>query len=513
MARQSGLRITIIDPSGTVLADSERDPATMENHGQREEVQSALQGRVGQARRQSSTLGYNSLYVAVPISDGNRVLAVARVAQPLSTVDRASEEVGRTIILGGLVSIGLAVVLAVLIARSVTGPIKELTVVAGRMARGELDRRVGNYSQDEVGQLAVAFDTMADHLKSNIKEISAERNTLAAILSSMADGLMIVDGGGKVTMANEAAGALLHASPSALEGRSYVAALRDHELTAVLRSCLEERSQQSGTAWVGPDRRFLRLVATPLRDEQSGALALLQDLTEVRRVEAVRRDFIANVSHELRTPLASLKAIVETLEEGAVAEPEVAGDFLSKMHSEVDGMAHLVGELLELSRIESGQATLRLEPASPEPVVRRAAARLRPQAVRAGLDLETQLPSELPDVRADADRIEQVLVNLIHNAIKFTPDGGRITVGARQGDGEVVLWVADTGVGIDEKDLTRIFERFYKADRSRAGGGTGLGLAIAKHIVQAHSGRIWAESTEGAGSTFYLSLPIWANEG
>jgi two-component system, OmpR family, phosphate regulon sensor histidine kinase PhoR len=426
-------------------------------------------------------------------------------------LDGAGSE-GRAILLGGLVAIGLAVVLALVVAKSVTAPIKELTAVASRMAEGDLDQRVGNYSQDEVGRLARAVETMADHLRANIKAVSAERNTLSTILSTMADGLLIVDGRGLVVMANRAAGILLQAPTSTMAGRSYVEVLRDHELTPVLRSCLEEGTQKSGTAWVGPNRRFLRLVATPLGSGQEGALAIIQDLSEVRRVETVRRDFIANVSHELRTPLTSLKAIVETLEEGAIAEPDVARDFLSKMHSEVDGIAHLVGELLELSRIESGQAALKLKALSVEMPLRRATARLEAQADRAGLRLEVQLSPELPAVRADEERIERVLVNLIHNAIKFTPPDGTVSVGAREGKGEVVVWVADTGVGIDPADLSRIFERFYKADRSRAEGGTGLGLAIVKHLIQAHGGRIWAESTEGAGSTFYFTLPVLSVE-
>jgi two-component system, OmpR family, phosphate regulon sensor histidine kinase PhoR len=508
MGRQTEVRVTIIDPSGAVLADSERDAQGMENHSQRPEVQAALRGSTGEDRRMSGTLGYDSLYVAVPVVEGAKVIAVARVSQPLSRIDQAIVEVRRAVLLGGLVATGLAVALALVIARSVTGPIKGLTAVASRMAEGELDQRVGDYSRDEVGQLARAFDTMADRLKANIKDVSAERNTLSTILSTMADGLLIVDGRGIVVMANRAAGILLQASTSGMAGRSYAEVLRDHELIPVVRGCLEEGSQKSGTAWVGSTRRFLRLVATPLGSRQEGALALIQDLSEVRRVETVRRDFIANVSHELRTPLASLKAIVETLEEGAVEEPEAARDFLSKMHSEVDGMAHLVGELLELSRIESGQVALHLEPVSAVEIAERAAARLRPQADRAGLSLSLQLPPDLSDVRADEERIERVLVNLVHNAIKFTPYGGEITLGARQGEEEVVVWVADTGVGINPADLNRIFERFYKADRARSGGGTGLGLAIAKHVVQAHGGRIWADSTEGAGSTFYLSLPV-----
>ena len=514
LARQLGAqvaaRVTIIDRTGKVLGDSDHDPSTMDNHWDRPEVATAVRGGVGTIRRSSATTGYDTLYVAVPIEEGDRLLGVARVALPLSDINGIGESIVRAIALGGLAATGLAVGLALLVAATVTRPIKELTTVAGRMSEGMLDQRVGERSQDEVGQLARAFNSMADRLRTTIKTISSERNTLAAVLSTMADGILIVDGNGRVVLANRAAGLLLRAPPSWMEGKSYVEALRDHELSAVLQRCLEQGAQQSGTAEIGPGRRYVRIVAAPLRGEQTRALALLQDLTEVRRAETVRREFIANVSHELRTPLASLKAVVETLEEGAIDEPDVAREFLSKMHVEVDGLAQLVRELLELSRIESGQAALQVEHQQVELLVRRAVERLLAQVERAGLGLSIEVAPDLPTLMVDGQRVQQVLVNLIHNATKFTPAGGHIVVGAREGEGEIVLWVSDTGVGIAAEDLPRIFERFYKADRSRSGGGTGLGLAIARHVVEAHGGRIWAESLEGRGSTFYFTLPVAA---
>lgn len=508
MAAQSGARVTIIDPNGVVLGDSESDPATMENHASRPEVAAALRGVEGRSERRSATVGYDTLYVAMPIQDGGKVLGVARIALPLDRMNRASQGIALAIVLGGLAAIALAVGLATLIARSIARPINDLTVVAGLVAGGDLTQRARSSSRSEVGRLAEAFDLMAERLESTVKTISAERNTLAGILSTMADGLLIVDGLGRVTMANRAASALLRVPESALEGRSYVEALRDHELSSVVQRCLSERAPSSGTSEVGPGRRLLRIVAAPLVGETRGALALLQDLTEVRRVEMVRRDFIANVSHELRTPLASLKAVVETLEEGAIEDHEAARDFLAKMHGEVDGLAQLVSELLELSRIESGQASLRIEPTAVDGLVRQSVERLLAQAERAGLAIGVDLPLEIPAVAADSQRVQQLLLNLIHNAIKFTPAGGRITVAARPDGDDVVFTVSDTGVGIPEEDLTRIFERFYKTDRSRSAGGTGLGLAIAKHIAQAHGGRIWAESTEGGGSRFFFTLPV-----
>jgi two-component system phosphate regulon sensor histidine kinase PhoR len=262
---------------------------------------------------------------------------------------------------------------------------------------------------------------------------------------------------------------------------------------------------------------FLQAIVTPFgyaddtppeEADAEGYLVILQDLTRIRQLETVRRDFISNVSHELRTPLAGLKALVDTLRGGAIKDRRAAKRFLKRMDSEVDALTQMVEELLELSRIESAQAPLHLAPTPVADVVLPPVDRLRPQAERAGLEYSVQLPSQLPLVMADAERARLVLINLLHNAVKFTPPGGRIVVSAHLAAGEVVVSVRDSGVGIPADDLDRIFERFYKADRARSGGGTGLGLAIAKHIVQGHGGRLWAESVEGEGSTFSFSLPL-----
>jgi two-component system phosphate regulon sensor histidine kinase PhoR len=295
-------------------------------------------------------------------------------------------------------------------------------------------------------------------------------------------------------------------------GRSFVQVVRDHELADHLESSLRapDGRPRSRIVEAGPGRRALRVVITtvPNRGERQ-ALVIQQDHTELRRLERVRRDFVANVSHELRTPLASLKALVETLEGGALDDPTAARDFLARMHVEVDGLVQLVEELLALSRLEDGRADLRPTSTPVAELVGRAVERLRPQADRAGVALAADVPADLPPVLADPARVQQVIMNLVHNAVKFTPPGGSIRVTADRWNGQVAVRVIDTGVGIDAEDLPRIFERFYKADRSRASTGTGLGLAIAKHLVLAHGGRIWAESHGlGQGSTFTFTLPV-----
>jgi len=322
----------------------------------------------------------------------------------------------------------------------------------------------------------------------------------------MSDGILVVDSDSRITSVNEAAERMLQISRGSVTGHTVAEKVRDYELDEILQRCIETKEQQSGSLEVSATKQFLLVIATPLEDE-GGCLLLLQNLTDLRRLEKMRRDFVSNVSHELRTPIASVKALAESLQEGALDDPSVAKDFLSRIDSEADKLAQMVQELGELSRIESGEAPLRKETVSIVEVIGRAVQRLKAQADRAGLDMGIHIPTDLPMVTADRDRVEQVLVNLIHNAIKFTPLGGNIQISAESEDSMIVVSVADSGVGIPADDLPRIFERFYKADKARSGGGTGLGLSIAKHIVEAHGGRIWAESTEGKGSTFYFTLP------
>ncbi|MBM4431956.1 MAG: PAS domain-containing sensor histidine kinase, partial [Chloroflexi bacterium] len=281
-----------------------------------------------------------------------------------------------------------------------------------------------------------------------------------------------------------------------------------HQIIELWQRCRDRGEEVVEQVDLDRRGRFVQAIATPLREGEEGAcLLVIQDLTEVRRLETVRRDFVSNVSHELRTPLASLKALVDTLRDGALEDPPAAQRFLDRIETEVDALAQTVQELLELSRIESGQIPLRLKPTAVDELVQLPIERLQPQAQRAEVQVLVDLPGGLPLVLADAERMHQVVTNLLHNAIKFTAAGGTITVSAATIEKDVVISVRDTGVGIPKEELPRVFERFYKVDRARSGGGTGLGLSIAKHIVQAHGGRIWVESTQGQGSTFSFSVP------
>jgi two-component system phosphate regulon sensor histidine kinase PhoR len=387
--------------------------------------------------------------------------------------------------------------------------VRRLTDVAERITQGDLDARITSWHSGEIGHLATAFNRMADKLQKQIRKRAHEKDRLNTVLYALNDGVLIVNREGHVRLLNPAAARILHTLEEYALDRTFVQAVRDHRIVEVFNRC--QQTQQEEIAVLDLEgAQFLRVVVTPfLKGRHRGHVVILQDLTRLRQLQIVRHDFIANISHELRTPLASLRALVDTLNDGAIDDPPAAQRFLQRMEVEVDALTQLVQELLELAQIESGQAPLRLQELLAAPLITSGAERLRPQAERAQLRLTIDLPADLPAVVVDPDRIQQVMVNLVHNAIKFTPPAGQITVVARpnEGAGEVTVSVCDTGVGIAPEDLPRVFERFYKADRARSGGGAGLGLAIAKHVVQAHGGRLWAESKLGKGSTFHFTLP------
>jgi len=344
---------------------------------------------------------------------------------------------------------------------------------------------------------------LSDHAK--IEELETERARLAAMLDQMTDGVMIADPAGVINFANPAAGRLFETGE--VIDRNIVEVIRQHQLIEAWRVCQESGEMQTQSVEMSDRRQFLQIVAIPDRTT-GGSLLLVQDLTRVRHLETVRRDFVSNISHELRTPLASLKALTETLQDGALEDHEAAKRFLVRIEAEVDALTQMAAELLELSRIESGQVPLELKPVSPATLLFTALDRMRMQVERAAITFSVVCPPDLPSIRADAPRLEQVLVNLIHNAVKFTPPGGQVILSAQKEEYFIRFAVQDSGVGISTEDLPRIFERFYKTDRARTSGGTGLGLSISRHIVEAHGGKIWAESEEGKGSTFFFTILI-----
>lgn len=503
-------RVTIIDPEGNVVAESHTDPTILENHLRRPEIQEAMVSGQGSNTRFSQTLQATMMYAALPVELDGELIGFARVALPIDNVEARITNLRSTIFTAALLTTIFAILLAIVIAERTARPLRRLTQVAQRMAEGDLDARLFVSSSDEVGELTRAFNHMGEQLREKVHTLGEERGRLASVLELMADGVLITDDDGRVQLINPAAAELLNTSQSEALGKSFAQVVRHYQFIELWQRCRDTGQEQVEAVEVGAQDMFVHAIVTPLPAGQPGCLIILQNLTPIRRLQTVRRDFISNISHELRTPLASLKALVETLRDVALDDPSAAEHFLDRAEEEVDDLTQMVQELLELSRIESGKVPLRLSPTALSDAILPPLERLRPQIERNALTLLIDVPPDAPSVLVDAERIAQVITNLVHNAIKFTPPNGIIRVSAdvRPQEDDIVVSISDTGVGIRAQDQPRIFERFYKADRARSGGGTGLGLAIVRHLVQAHGGAIWVESQEGEGSTFYFTLPL-----
>ncbi len=510
-----GARVTLIAADGTVLGESQEDRTQMDNHSDRVEFQQAMRNGLGSSIRYSLTVKYDMMYTAALVTANGQPAGVARVAVPLQQIEANLGYIQRTFMGTTLVATLLVAAVAFLIANTTTRPLRELTHAAQQLSAGKLHRVSVVVTQDEVGALARAFNTMAMELHAQIQALTSESSKLSAVLQQMTDGVVIVDAGGQVQLVNAAAERMFGIKEESSLGRSLAEVLRHFQLVELWQRSRESGELQEINLELGMKRLSMQGVAIPLGKALPGStLLLFQDVTRLRQLETMRRDFVSNISHELRTPLASLKALTETLQDSALEDPPAARRFLQRMETEVDSLSLMVSELLELVRIESGRVPLQYQPLAPIALLTSAVERLRLQAERAGLGLEIDCPEDLPNVLADPPRMEQVVVNLLHNAIKFTPSGGKISLSARLQEeanaGMTILFsVRDTGVGISPDDLPRIFERFYKADRARSGGGTGLGLAIARHLVEAHGGKIRAESVLGKGSTFTFTLPAF----
>lgn len=500
-------RITIVNKYGVVLGDSEENPFTIENQADSPEFIEAFSKGIGNDIRYDTSWDYNTLYVAVPVVVNSKTEGAVRVSLSLVKMDKSVESTRMIMTLVTLIAAAVTILLALQISKIITKPLTILTQASKKIADGELSQQIRITSKDEISELAKAMDQMVTRFKDMIANVTSQRDNMATILSQMSDGVFTVDRNKKVIMVNKAAERMLGVLSEKAIGHTFIEVVLDYELDGILRRCLDSGEQQAGMVSTSFNKQLLGVIATPL-PSNAGCLILLQDHTEFQRVESMRRDFVSNVSHELRTPISSLKAISETLQDGAINDPSVAKGFLDSINIEVDRLAQMVQELGELSRIESGAMPLQKKQFDIVETIEQAVERLQTQADRASLILKINVPPDLPQVFADKNLIEQVLINIIHNAIKFTSPNGSISISAKPENNNILISIADTGIGIPADDLPRVFERFYKIDKSRSSSGTGLGLAIVKHIIEAHGGRIWVESGERKGSTFHLTIPF-----
>lgn len=418
-------------------------------------------------------------------------------------VGRALMSLSIPVVIGGICAAALAHALT----RTTSRTVRTLTNAIRRLADGDLDHRVRPANADQASELASSFNLMADAIRETVRDLETEHDLLAVVMDTMADGVVVLDQQGRISLVNQAAQWLLESDVTDIEGRPLAEVVRDHDLLALAAVTASSRQIHQTEVELLHQRRFLRVIATPTSgDLGPGVLLTLQDVTDLRHLQTTRREFVSNVSHELRSPITSVRAMVDTLADGALDDRVVAIDFISRIQGEVRRMSALVDELLELSRLEGGQVSIHLAPVSLSGTAEEVVRRFRPVALDRNIDLKQRVPPDMPLVMAEEGKLDQILTNLVENAIKFTPEGGSITLSAEFDPRWVELTVVDTGVGIPREHLPHVFERFYKVDRSRREGGTGLGLAIVKHLVQAHGGDIDAASAEGEGSTFTLKL-------
>jgi two-component system phosphate regulon sensor histidine kinase PhoR len=515
LGERTATRVTLIRPDGVVIADTDQDPAAMDNHADRPEVIAAAQSPFGTLRRYSHTIQQGMLYVARAVRAEDRLIGTVRAAVPLTSIEAQVRAVRRTIAAGALIGVVVALLVGIVVARQITAPIAEMTVVAESIGRGDYARRLRLKRRDEIGVLAATLTRLGAEVTRRIATISHDQAQLRAMIAGMVEGVIAVDDEDRVLHCNQAACALLDLDPATTPGRKLWEIVRLADLVDLLGQARERH---------GPVRReivlhrngmemVLNAHATAFTLEDSGGLVVvLHDISDVRRLERIRRDFVANVSHELKTPLTSIKGYVETLLDGALFDERNNLRFLEKIDAHVVRLTDLVRDLLDLAHIEAREESLPLAPVDWRGIVEDALRRHEAALETKGLTCVLQGTNRPLAVRGERLAMTRVIDNLLDNAIKYTPSGGAVTIRLAADGALARLEVEDTGVGIPEHERERIFERFYRVDkaRSRDLGGTGLGLSIVKHCVQAMGGDVYVESRVGKGSRFTVRLALAA---
>ncbi|MFA5389483.1 MAG: ATP-binding protein [Candidatus Omnitrophota bacterium] len=519
LARELGhkikCRVTILNKRGKVLADSEKtstEALEMENHIDRPEIKAALSGLTGEEIRYSTTLKMDMLYVALPVRGGPEITGILRLALPLSDLREILFAIRKAIFFSLFFALGLAFVLGSLLTRAVIKPINKMIYASRKFSQGDFSHKIYLDSRDELGELAVTLNTMAQNLEDNINEIKVKNQHLTAILESMAEGIIVVDKDSRIVSVNPTIEKIFNISKNDLTGRSFLEAIRNNDMADIINEVLDKgRFTSRELSLVLPVQRTFQVNASPVFDKDlvSACLLVIHDITEIRKLETMRRDFVANVSHELKTPLTSIKGFTETLLEGGLDDKDNNIHFLKIIHAHAERLDKLVNDLLSLSYIESKEILLEKEVFNLREEAEKVIAGFTAQVKIKNIDIKNELDARLT-IKADRDRIEQVFTNLIDNAIKFNREKGAVSIYSLEESNRLKVVIEDSGAGIPGKDVPRIFERFYRVDkaRSRELGGTGLGLSIVKHIVELHGGTAGVESTEGLGSKFWFTLPI-----
>lgn len=502
---KTGSRITIIDSSGKVTGDSDESSERMENHSNRPEIREALISKIGSSIRFSTTMKKDFFYLAISLDDKNR-RGFLRLSMPLHDMEKAISQVRKRIIFASLTALLIAILLGLFQTKRVTRSVEEITAFSKEVAAGNLERRLFLDSKDELAELGKNISYMAEELKTRLKQSEEERHRMEAILRNMSEGVMLTDAKGRVLLCNDAIKRLFNIE-SSIEGMTFVETLRNVGMINTINRVIESEETVSHEIEVTHPKELCLMVtaipfyAYPVKEKVSGVILTLHDITRLKQLEEIRKDFVANVSHEIRTPITAIKGFAETLLEGAIDDKDNARKFLETIKNHSERLNLLVGDLLTLSMIELGEIRIGKFNINITCVIDTVFAILKDKADSKGLYLKKSLPPGSLDIYADKDRLTQILLNLVDNSIKFTGHGG-VTVGIERAGEQNVLFVEDTGIGITKRHLPRLGERFYRVDRARSRelGGTGLGLAIVKHLVKAHGWDMDIESTPGKGT-------------
>jgi len=509
----SGVRVTVIASDGKVLGDSQSNIQTMENHADRPEIRDAFAKGDGQSSRHSVSVDKNLLYYAVRYSVSGGPPVVFRFALPQQAVDQELWEFRRRLWLASLVMLFVTGIASLLISQSFSGRVERLEKFSLRVAEGDFRPIEADRTGDGLEALAVSLNATAARLDRTIRTLTEERNLSSAILGSMVEGVAVVNSSERLLFANTGFAEILGLDVPPQSGSALVEVVRQTELLEAVRAVVQGEPRVETEIVTGTLRQhfFAATVASVRAADTLGAVIVLHDITELRKLERVRRDFVANVSHEFKTPLTAIQGFAETLLGGAIDDPQNRLRFLEIILEHSRRLARLTDDLLKLSKMDADKLELEIRRLSVAQFVESCIETTQRTAAEKDLRVSVNLLQPLPDIAADRRRLAEVLQNLLDNAMQYTPAGGQIMVGASANGAEVTITVSDTGIGIPKADQSRIFERFYRVDvaRSREVGGTGLGLSISKHLVEAHGGRIWVESEVGQGSQFHFTVPIF----